>query len=470
MGCRWLRNFKHLIDTSKDGQWVNAGEFPLALGSYTSVPKAPRGKRLDRLCDRYLDVVHLDVAFGDCVSLGGSRYALIFADRATRHSWVFSLKSLSADHILECFKLFRSEAGAYAAEYRCDCDEKLFGSAIRSFLHSHGSKIIAAPSGRHSSNGFVESHWKTMVHMSRAYLTENQMPRKYWFYAVKHAARMMNMIPGKFRGKLASSFMLVHGVKPDQRMWIPIFSVCYFHHTKDGDDKRSHTQAHTLDGIIVGRSSTSNAILVYNPRTKRYYEPYTYRVDRIGFHARCTPLFPTTTACSVPSFGTTTLQLRSLSLQERGSRTLIPTPRSYGRARSWTFPWTLRPRLNISLCLMMAPPNLFQQSICLPSFPKLLKPLRTRPSLPSLPSYVTTPRLPTSTTASITRDSFSGRPMDSVSAVAVMSTRIRRTGVCPFPTSFILGLSSVPRPSSSQGTILTVSFDRLPPPAHLIPG
>ena len=51
-----------------------------------------------------------------------------------------------------------------------------------------------------------------MVHMSRAYLTEKQMPRTFWYYAVNHAARMMNMIPGRYMGQLASPFMLVHGV------------------------------------------------------------------------------------------------------------------------------------------------------------------------------------------------------------------------------------------------------------------
>ncbi len=34
-----------------------------------------------------------------------------------------------------------------------------------------------------------------------------------------------------------------------------------------------------MDGIIVGRSPTSNALLVYNPRTKQYYEPDSYRID-----------------------------------------------------------------------------------------------------------------------------------------------------------------------------------------------
>jgi hypothetical protein len=36
---------------------------------------------------------------------------------------------------------------------------------------------------------------------------------------------------------------------------------------------------HTMDGIIIGCSPTSNALLVYNPRNKQYYEPDSYRID-----------------------------------------------------------------------------------------------------------------------------------------------------------------------------------------------
>jgi hypothetical protein len=53
---------------------------------------------------------------------------------------------------------------------------------------------------------------------------------------------------------LASPFLLVHGVGHDERTWFPIFSVCYFHHDRDGDVARLHSQAHTMDGIAVGRS------------------------------------------------------------------------------------------------------------------------------------------------------------------------------------------------------------------------
>jgi len=34
-----------------------------------------------------------------------------------------------------------------------------------------------------------------------------------------------------------------------------------------------------MDGIIIGRSPTSNALLVYNPCNKQYYEPDSYRID-----------------------------------------------------------------------------------------------------------------------------------------------------------------------------------------------
>ena len=105
------------------------------------------------------------------------------------------------------------------------------------------------------------------------------MPRTFWYYAIKHAAQMMNMIPGRYNKKLASPFMLVHGVRPDPRTWLPIFSLCYFHHEKASNVSRSKLQAHTLDGIIIGRSPTSNAILVYNPRSQRYYKPDSYKID-----------------------------------------------------------------------------------------------------------------------------------------------------------------------------------------------
>jgi hypothetical protein len=95
LGCRRFRNYKHILQTSLDGQWMDGGEFPVSLGAFTTIPKAPRGKAINREQYFYLDIVHVDIAFGDCISTGGFRYSLVFVDCATRYNWVFGLKDIS---------------------------------------------------------------------------------------------------------------------------------------------------------------------------------------------------------------------------------------------------------------------------------------------------------------------------------------------------------------------------------------
>ena len=126
----------------------------------------------------------MDIAFGDCLSVGGFKYALILVDRATRYNWTFGLKLLGSESILSALRLFCASAGGLARCFYCDCDAQLFGTAISEYLIDNDSKVVAAPAKCQSSNGLVESHWKTMVHMARAYLTEKQMPRNFWFYAI----------------------------------------------------------------------------------------------------------------------------------------------------------------------------------------------------------------------------------------------------------------------------------------------
>jgi hypothetical protein len=211
MGCCKFKNYKTLLWVNCNGEWIDGGECPPSLGSFATIPKAKRGQPLDKTMYLYLNAVHTDIAFGDCLSVGGYKYALILVNHATRYNWTFGLKSLSSECILLALCLFWAAAGGLAHCFYCDCDAKLFGSAISEYLIDNNSKVVAAPAKCQSTNGLVESHWKTMVHMARAYLTEKQMPRTFWFYAITHAARMMNTIPGKWKDRLALPFMLVHG-------------------------------------------------------------------------------------------------------------------------------------------------------------------------------------------------------------------------------------------------------------------
>jgi hypothetical protein len=177
---------------------MDGKEFPASLGSYATIRKSNSGGPIDRRKYKYLDGVHMDIAIGDCLSVGSFQYALILVDHATQYNWAFGLKNLSSDAILDTIWLFCAAAGSLTQCYYCDCDLKLFGTAISKYLIDNNSKVVVVPTKRQLSNNLIESHWKIMVHMGRAYLTKKQMPRTFWFYAIVHSARMMNAIPGTF--------------------------------------------------------------------------------------------------------------------------------------------------------------------------------------------------------------------------------------------------------------------------------
>ena len=76
---------------------------------------------------------------------------------------------------------------------------------------------------------------------------------------------MLNQVPLQLGLKLTTPFELVHNSKPDSKTWFELFSIGYFNHDTDNAKSCSKLQAHTLDGIAVGRYDMSNSIIFYNP-------------------------------------------------------------------------------------------------------------------------------------------------------------------------------------------------------------
>jgi hypothetical protein len=158
MGCQKFCNYKHLLQVSHDGEWVEGGKVPPSLGLFATIPKAKQGLPLDWMSYHYLDAVHMDIAFGNCLLVGGFRCALILVDCAMQYNWMFGLKSLSSEHILGTLRLFCAAAGALAQCFYSDCNTKLFGTAIAEYLIDDDSKVITAPAKHQSANSLVKSH------------------------------------------------------------------------------------------------------------------------------------------------------------------------------------------------------------------------------------------------------------------------------------------------------------------------
>ena len=49
---------------------IHTGALPPTLGSFATIPNPPCGKALCK-CRKFLDKVHMDIAFGGCFALGG---------------------------------------------------------------------------------------------------------------------------------------------------------------------------------------------------------------------------------------------------------------------------------------------------------------------------------------------------------------------------------------------------------------
>ena len=96
------------------------------LGNYLTISNPPSGKNIKKH-RQYLNKVHMDIVFGNYLSLGGLQYALVLVDVATRYCWIYSLQSLTSPHIIAALKEFCANAGGLPAKFHSDFGHKLVG-------------------------------------------------------------------------------------------------------------------------------------------------------------------------------------------------------------------------------------------------------------------------------------------------------------------------------------------------------
>ena len=66
LGCRQFRNKKHLA-AATNASLVKSGNLPSTIGYFATIANPPKGNPIKKR-HMYLDKVHMDVVFGDCVA------------------------------------------------------------------------------------------------------------------------------------------------------------------------------------------------------------------------------------------------------------------------------------------------------------------------------------------------------------------------------------------------------------------
>ena len=207
----------------------------------------------------------MDIIYYNCTSLGGFCCGLLLLDIATQYSWFYGLKKTKSNNIINYLSQFWADASQLPKHFHANFDRKWIGGKCLWWIDDNKSKTISAPEKRHSAKGLVKCICHTLIQTGCEYLTENQIPCKYYYWVTIHGNCITNHVPGRLNRKLTSPFELVHGVKPDLWTWFELFTIGFFHHQEYGNFSRSKSKYQTMAGISISRCPLSSNTAFYNP-------------------------------------------------------------------------------------------------------------------------------------------------------------------------------------------------------------
>ena len=175
--------------------------------------------------------------------------------------------------------------------------------------------------------------------MVRNWMTSNLLPSEFWYFGLRYAVQVTNMMPVTLaNGTTSTPFELAYGVLPDWRTLIPLFSVAYVKRFRDGDAHRKAPYCQTIKAICVGNDSKSDGKLFYIPHTRSLIGSADFTLDPAPPSGPCFDLpydgginfnllAPNDTALRPPTFDINTpVYVQSPTTHEFHDATIIDIP------------------------------------------------------------------------------------------------------------------------------------------------
>ena len=238
-------------------------------GEAATINARKRNTKPSQPPSQYSQIWHMDIGYGPTTSVGGFRYTLLLVDKATRYKKMYPLTNLKSS-VLQAMKKFINEVGVKPTLLRTDFDHKLLGGDVAEYLLNEKIRVEGAPPKRQHQNGLVERNWRSIVTMARNWLRSAMLPAKYWWFALKRAVEISNIMPTKYGANISTPHEILFGEKVDYRLLFPMFSTAYIktETSHDGTHKNSF-ETQSIKTICVGTCPKSDALLFYHPATKQ---------------------------------------------------------------------------------------------------------------------------------------------------------------------------------------------------------
>jgi len=91
-------------------------------------------------------------------------------------------------------KRLDTEAGGAPTEIKVDSATVLMGVIPKHYYMSQGIRIVVVEPYVHSRNGKVERSIGVLKTLARVMLEDSNLHASYWFYAIRHASVLANMM------------------------------------------------------------------------------------------------------------------------------------------------------------------------------------------------------------------------------------------------------------------------------------
>ncbi|GJX86505.1 retrotransposon protein, putative, ty1-copia subclass, partial [Tanacetum coccineum] len=147
-----------------------------------------------------LGLIHTDVCGPfKIMSRQGASYFVTFTDDFSRYGYVYLLKH--KHEVFETFKVFQKEVenqlDKTIKSLHSNRRGKYMSQEFLDHLKDHGIIAHRTPPYTPQHNGVSKRRNRTLLDMVRSMMSQTTLPKSFWDYALKIAARILNMVPTK---------------------------------------------------------------------------------------------------------------------------------------------------------------------------------------------------------------------------------------------------------------------------------
>jgi transposase InsO family protein len=149
------------------------------------------------MTDRPLELLHMDL-FGPVayISIGGSKYCLVYVDDYSCFTWVSFLqeKSQTQETLKRFLRWAQNEFGLRIKKIRSENGTEFKNSQIEGFLEEEGIKHEFSSPYTPQQNGVVERKNRTLLDMARTMLDEYKTLDRFWAEAINTVCYSINRL------------------------------------------------------------------------------------------------------------------------------------------------------------------------------------------------------------------------------------------------------------------------------------